>query len=188
MTADGTPGAKNQPQFLGTGAPATAADLNTLADHAASVGNLKVLTTAQRTALSGSDRWTGLLVADTDLSSVFIYLGGWVRLWASGATPYAVAQGTVTCPNTITGDGGVTGSHGYSDLIDVTFPVGRFSVAPHVYLSTIGPSGQIVWSGMAEQVTSSGCKVRGGRVGSAPNNLFSVKWIAVQMTSASAVG
>lgn len=188
MTADGTPGSKNQPQFLGTGAPATAADLNEIANYAALVGNVKVLDTTGRTALSGNQRWPGLIVFDTTTSTLYIWDGaGWVRLMDLGAFPFSMEQGSVACP--AAGGGGVAGGIGWSALIDVAFTPGRFSVAPHVKAVTVGPSGQITAGGaVIEQVTASGCKVRGLRVGSEPNNLFSVEWTAVQMQAGSAVG
>lgn len=78
MSADGTPLTHNEPQFLGSGAPATAADLNLIAAYAGKVGNRKVHTTAERTALTGKDIWEGLEVFDSTLDRVFTYIGGWV--------------------------------------------------------------------------------------------------------------
>lgn len=68
MAADDTPGAKGNPRFRGTGAPATATDLNILSEHAALVGNQKVGTTAERDAatLAGAV-WVGLEWYDTTL-------------------------------------------------------------------------------------------------------------------------
>lgn len=78
MTADGTPGAKNQPQYLGSGAPATAADMNTLANYAALVGNLKEGTAAERAALTGADVWDGLVFVETDNRRMYMkHSGGW---------------------------------------------------------------------------------------------------------------
>lgn len=73
-------GAKNQPQYASSGNPPTfAADLTAAADYAALVGNRKVLTTAQRTALTGKDLWEGLEVYDIDLDIPYTYKSGWVR-------------------------------------------------------------------------------------------------------------
>lgn len=71
-------GAQNQPQYAGTGAPADAADLTEVATYAALVGNIKVGTTTQMNALTGADRWTGLLFSNTTDGAVYRYDGaGW---------------------------------------------------------------------------------------------------------------
>lgn len=73
-------GTKNQPQYLGTGAPATAADQNEIANYAADVGNRKVKTAAERAALSGADVWDGLEVFESDTGRTYIRIGGgWKR-------------------------------------------------------------------------------------------------------------
>jgi len=71
-------GPKGQPRYDALGVPADAADLTELGDYAALVGNRKALTSAQRQALSGSDRWVGLEVAETDTNLTYIYTAeGW---------------------------------------------------------------------------------------------------------------
>jgi hypothetical protein len=73
-------GTKNQPQYLGTGAPATAADQNEIANYAADVGNRKVKTAAERAALSGADVWDGLEVFESDTGRAYLRIsGGWKR-------------------------------------------------------------------------------------------------------------
>lgn len=80
MAADDTPGPRKNPRFLGSGAPATAADLNIVSDHAALVGNRKVGTTAERTAATvAGEVWEGLRWKDTDLDLELEYDGaGWI--------------------------------------------------------------------------------------------------------------
>jgi hypothetical protein len=66
MAADGTPGTKNQPQFLETGAPDLAVDSNLISNYAAKVGNRRTGTTAQMNATTGADKWEGLEWGNTD--------------------------------------------------------------------------------------------------------------------------
>lgn len=169
MAADDTPGPKKQPRFKGTGAPATAADLVIVSDFAALVGNRKVGTTTERnTATSNGEVWEGLRWKDTTLGVEFEYIsGGWVRIaWASG---------NVVCPGTGSGASPVY----WSDLIDVTFPTNRFSAAPRVFCQTVGPVTQVQFGGTVEQITATGCKVRGIRLLAVPTNQWSVDWFAI---------
>lgn len=73
MAADDVSGPKDQPRFLGTGAPSTAADLSLLGDYAALVGNSKALTASERTALTGKQRWPGLTVVETDTGKMWLF-------------------------------------------------------------------------------------------------------------------
>lgn len=96
---------------------------------------------------------------------------------AWGKVSTAVATGSVVCPSS-----GGSGSAPvfWSPLIDVTFPPGLFTAVPNVVVQTVGPAGQVPLGGMYEQATTTGCKVRGMRIGSAPDSLFTVVWTAVQ--------
>lgn len=79
-----TSGPKNEPRYDPNGVPADAADLTEVAAYAALVGNLKVLTSAQRVALTGPDRWVGLYVEETDTGLLWKYTaGGWVMVLPS---------------------------------------------------------------------------------------------------------
>jgi hypothetical protein len=93
MAADGTPGTKNQPQFLGGGAPATAVDYNLVSDYAAKVGNRRVGTTTERTTAAAADVWEGLEWHDTTLSTIFVYVSG---SWVPKASLWATFTPTVT--------------------------------------------------------------------------------------------
>lgn len=90
MTADGTPGEKNQPRFLDGGAPDLASDSNLISDFAALVGNRKVLTQAQREGLTGKEVWERLNVADTTTKLDYQYVNG---SWRSSA-PVSVRTGS----------------------------------------------------------------------------------------------
>ena len=88
MAADGTAGARLQPQFLGTGAPATAEDLNILADHIAKMGNIMSLSTSEREAFEG-DGWEGLYCFDTDANLLYRHDGtGWKVQGVASLPPY----------------------------------------------------------------------------------------------------
>lgn len=75
MSADGTPGSHNQPQFLTNGAPELGVDENLVADYAAKVGNRRVGTTAERVAATGKDVWDGLVWGDTTDGLEYKYHG-----------------------------------------------------------------------------------------------------------------
>lgn len=94
-------GAKNQPIYAGTGAPATGADLTELGTYAALVGNRKAGTNGDRTALTGSDRWDGLEFYETDTDSLYIYNGGW-KLWNRGWQAYTPTLANVSGSPTVT--------------------------------------------------------------------------------------
>lgn len=88
-------GPKDQPYFSSSGAPAIDVDPGLVADYAALVGNRKVLTTAQRLALTGKAVWDGLEVWDTDLKSLFVRdTGAWVLLFSLPATGTAGLDST----------------------------------------------------------------------------------------------
>lgn len=72
-------GAKNAPQYAGTGAPADAADLTQISNYAAKLGNRREGTTTERNNATGLDLWAGLQWYDTTLKQTFVYSGsGWV--------------------------------------------------------------------------------------------------------------
>ena len=155
-------------------------DIKAVYDHFGAQSEYSVATAA---SLPATGNWVGrtLHIADIDVLAQCTALPGTWRRWYP---IHAMEQGTVACPTV----GGGSAS-GWSALIDVTFTASRFSVAPHVKAVTIGPAGQVTMGGaVVEQVTASGCKVRALRIGSEPNELFSVQWTAIQMTSSSAVG
>ncbi|MFF9565722.1 hypothetical protein ACF1AJ_20405 [Leifsonia sp. NPDC014704] len=86
-------GLKNEPEYLGTGVPADAADLTELGKYAAFTGNRKVgpaVGTATgpggsntgRTTSTGKDVWEGLEWEDTTDGFTYKYRGGsWVRIF-----------------------------------------------------------------------------------------------------------
>lgn len=72
-------GPQESPEF--NNSPQTTTDLNRLRDLALERGNRFVLTTAERSALSGDLPYEGMEVFDLDLESTVIYRGGaWKRV------------------------------------------------------------------------------------------------------------
>ena len=154
------------PTFADTDAPDIKVDPTKVSEYAAKVGTRLVGTSAERTAYAYARE--GLEWYDTTTKSTWLYIGGWQNK--------ARATGTVVCP--AVGGGGSAPLY-WSDTITVTFPVGMFTTAPRVFVQTIGPSGQVQLGGLVEDITTSGCKVRGFRIGTPPTNLFSVEWLAI---------
>lgn len=75
-------GSHNEPVYLGTGAPATAADMNEIVTFAKALGNVKVGTSAGRVTLTGADLWAGLSFFETDTNSLYLYDGAaWRLVW-----------------------------------------------------------------------------------------------------------
>ncbi|WP_442575860.1 hypothetical protein ACSBPH_01535 [Microbacterium sp. F51-2R] len=163
------------PKGLGsaTNTPSTQADFDKMIELIALMGNFRGgVSEAERDAITGDALFAGLLVYNTTKTRLEVWDGsGWDIVWPTSAT------GVVACPAS---GGGGSSPIFWSDLIDVTFPVGMFSSAPIVVVQTVGPAGQVTMNGMVEQITASGCKVRGMRIGSVPSNLFSVQWKATR--------
>lgn len=84
-------GAKNQPYFLATGAPAIDVDPGLVSDYAAKVGNHKVGLATDRAALTGKDVWDGLSFTETDTGKTYQYLASW-----SGWNLIGTRSGSVT--------------------------------------------------------------------------------------------
>lgn len=77
MARDST-GLRGQPIYDPNGAPSDAADLTEVAQYASDVGNRKAMTKTLRQALSGSGRWVGLTVYETDTGDEWTYTAtGW---------------------------------------------------------------------------------------------------------------
>lgn len=102
------------------------------------------------------------------------------RLSASGGKCYAETAGSVTLSITSAGTGSVS----------VTFPAGRFTVAPIVTITNGGGTGASVWYLRTSNVTPDGCTISAEHrdAGSTASTTMTVYWHAVQMTSAAAAG
>lgn len=173
MAVDSYDSTTGRPIFLDSGAPDTGVDPTEVGKYAADVGNRII-----RANLAGLNSYAykraGLRGYAADTKFEYLHDGsGWVRV----TTVKAVASGTVALTNTP--GGGVTPVF-WSDLFDVTFPPGLFTVAPQVTVQTVGIAGQVPFGGIVEQITTTGCKVRGMRIAASPGVGFSVNWVAVQ--------
>ena len=99
MAADGTPGAKGNPQYLGTGAPATAADQNEISTWAANNIDRRVADTTARDGIVL--KYVGMVVQTADTNSIWLCTasggaGTWLLVFvpvAAGA--FAAADGGV---------------------------------------------------------------------------------------------
>jgi len=137
MTADGVFGFRNEPQFLATGAPDTAMDLNTVANYAGTVGNRQVGTTAQRNAASGNAVWEGLLWGDTSDGIEYKRRNGsWVRFSNRTASGFFVGATTAA--------GIVTVNHGLGSTPAAAIPGdtngGAAAATRKVSVSALGAS------------------------------------------------
>ncbi|QPE05318.1 hypothetical protein IT882_04415 [Microbacterium schleiferi] len=121
MAADGTAGARLQPQFLGSGAPATAEDLNIISDHVAKMGNIMVLSTADREAFE-SDGWEGLYCHDTDENLLYMHDGSaWKVEGVASLPPYNSSTVAFTGVPFIRG-GIASGTTSGTGVLTHTFP------------------------------------------------------------------
>jgi len=169
MAADGTPGAKGNPRFLGAGAPSTATDLNLISDWAASVAGE---TRASAASLPATGNWVGREIMAEDTGALYLCTAlpnTWQRIWSPG-TPFAEATGTISLT---------------SSFQTINFPVGRFTVAPLVFLQCVSGAGGAIGntSLVASGVTASSFQARQELATSYP-----WAWRAIQMTPTTAEG
>ena len=120
-------------------------------------------------------RLEGGVYADSDLRAGSIRSYGDID---GPNTPLRMAAGQVAVVSTIAHGTGVTAS--------VTFPAGRFSVAPIV---TATPGGSARLSVAVLAVSTTGCTIRIDNFsGGTASGITALSWMAVQMTSGSASG
>lgn len=144
-----------------------AEDMQAMADR---IGAPEMFSVATAANLPAADNWDGRRLLARDKQRWYT----WVS--SSWVGERVIVTGSVACP--ASGGGGAAPVY-WSDLIDVSFPAGVFSSPPRVMVETIGPAGQVPAGAMVEQITTTGCKVRGYRIGSVPSSAFSVQWVAV---------
>jgi hypothetical protein len=91
-------------------------------------------------------------------------------------TPFATSGGVVS----------VTATASTSGAASVTFPTGRFTVAP---ILTLTATGTTIWVPFVSALTSTGCTVTIRHIdNTALTATISVQWAALQMTSSTAAG
>lgn len=90
-------GSHNQPLWDLADDADFAADLSTLSNYVATVGNIKAGTTAQRNALTGLDLWNGLAFRDSSTGRTHYYTtstNSWVlETWAAGVVNSTTSSG-----------------------------------------------------------------------------------------------
>lgn len=102
MAADDVPGPKNQPRFKGTGAPASAADLNIATAYAAKLGGMMVDTASVRTNLPAADLWEGLRFTETDTGITYRRVNnGWLRETPQAIVTTGPTQTGIVSPATV---------------------------------------------------------------------------------------
>lgn len=169
MAADDVPGPKKQPRFKGTGAPATAADLNILGNYAALVGNDKVGTNSERLALPTDEQWPGMTFYCTDNKVQWVNDGP--SAWSVIGGP-PVSGALVGVPSSTTweidlfrrgdrammqgrafkNDGGVFGTGTVQGIL----PAGFRPLVPETYLSLAGLTTGFVWVWVGGYILANG--------------------------------
>lgn len=105
-----------------------------------------------------------------------------------GRTPFAQAAGRALTSGAA---GAINSPIAWGGIESVTFPVGRFTLAPIVTLQVMPQAGGTIMLGaVLESVTASGFTYRAIRVSASAGPVANtpVHWRAVQMTSISAAG
>ena len=174
------PGYEDAPGYPEEDALASGADLEENARFAVWRGNHLKGTSTQRLAWS-AEYPTIAGVYWSDLTNGHLYRsdgsGGWADLGDPAGHPYAVAQGSFVTASSIAVNGNLTTT--------ITFPAGRFSVAPFVFV--VCQNGRV--TGGSEDRTTTGCKVSLSNWSDASMGAGQVvMWQAVQMAPGSAAG
>jgi hypothetical protein len=158
----------------------SARTLGTDSGYASQVGRSGTLAHNQATSYDGVTFITSAAI--TGSMRVYGYSKGSLTQ-PQTIQPYSQAAGNVAASAT----NGSTSSPLFWDAgVTVTFPAGRFSVAP-VVTAAARLATAVVWSSI-DSVTSTGFTVRAVRVGSYPGSGTSHHWQATQMTSSSSAG
>lgn len=102
-------GSHGEPQFVSSGnLPTFPADLTEVSNFARLVGNRKVGTSSERTALTGSALWNGLEFHETDTGlSYHRQAGGWIRQ-PSGLNGIILKSGVSNVTTNGSGDGSIS--------------------------------------------------------------------------------
>lgn len=175
-------GPKNQPRYDINDDPAFPDHLTEVSEYAASVGNVKVGTAADRNALTGADVWDGLYFRESDTKSAYLRAdGAWV-LWefdsgwlgipnrsagyssANGAAYKRTVRGgevEIKFRGQLNRNGAPPNTVGNDDLL--TLPTGSRPPNPAYFIQPIGP-GQFARIGIG---TNGVMSVVGASTGSA---------------------
>lgn len=86
-------GTHNQPLFTDAGTMDMGTDLTAVADYVALAGNRKFGSTSARLALTGSERWEGMVFFDTDIDHPYVWNGS---SWDAGPVYISDASAYLT--------------------------------------------------------------------------------------------
>lgn len=153
-----------------TSAPTFGTDLTELADDVAQLIGETEPTVGD---LPASGNWTGRTIYVQSDGRLYTWSGS---AWAAPKGPFAEAAGSATSVSIAAG-----GSHSLA----VTFPAGRFSVAPVVITGLVASVREV--NIFAEDVTSTGFTLVRGN-GAAVTRAAAGTWHAIQMTPTTAAG
>jgi hypothetical protein len=143
--------------------------ITTTAQFTANTGGIVVCrNTTELAAWTPGDGSFSLTLSDSALWQRIS--GAWKRVLSPG-TPYAEAAGTGS---------NLTGSN-----TTVTFPAGRFTVAPIVMVTNTGNS---TWATNAQNITSTNCQIAGYNPATGTAVAATWSWHAIQMTPTTAAG
>lgn len=137
-------------------------------------GVLPVDTKANLDAITGYTGQEAYVYNDTTANNVgkYIWTGSsWIRMWHAGSTAFAEATGT-----------GINAT-GFNTT--VTFPAGRFTVAPIVMVTNTGNS---TWATNAQNITATNCQIAGYNPATGTAVASTWSWHAIQMTPTTAAG
>ncbi|WP_449407991.1 hypothetical protein [Microbacterium maritypicum] len=143
------------------------------ADFTDEFANVRRLSSSDRQALVAGKQRPGMLVSETDKAALYRTDGAsnWTPLVTEGGRIFAIASGSVA-----TAASGVTA---------ITFPTGKFSQPPLVFLSSSHANPTVPYLSGAPSTT--GCNVVLYTLTPA-QVAGTIRWLAIQMTSAAAAG
>lgn len=119
--------------------------------------------------LPTSGNWIGRTITAADTGALYLWgASGWVRVWASGSTPYAMAAGVGSIAFT-----------GASQTFSIALPAGRFTQAPIITIMTRNNTYGTTFSGIATSTTNVDVFGSSGQAGLT----VPYQWIAVQMVA-----
>ncbi|HEX5542463.1 MAG TPA: hypothetical protein VFX60_13030, partial [Micromonospora sp.] len=146
-------------------------------------GLVPVFTQAERDGLAVYD---GLLVARMDIPAIELRAGAaWRTVWRGDTiAPYAQAAGQISFSGSVNAGAG-------AKVGNITFPVGRFSVAPRVVPGLANaPGGSQLLVPRSSSTTASGSEIYVYNAGSTAASVSGlvIDWHAMQMQQGQASG
>lgn len=168
---------------LGSGSPS----VTWVAPVVVAAGGITPYPTKAAMPAAGALGQVALVDADPTAANNRLWYGtgaGWTHS-LNGSTPFAEATGVANYSGT---GGGSSAPLFWDNAVTITFPTGRFTVPPVVFVSGNAESAAVVWPWVASAPTLTSVTVAGLRIGTTPISSMSFSWRAVQMTATSAAG